>query len=142
MQILEIKKSDSLPTQYRFESNSSWMKSSRDSDLNTYGDFLHIEVNPEHKGLQVMRIGHQSPLRQLRPLGSYNMQGSVESGDRIVAIDGVLTSSTSELVRMISGRRSCEVTVYDHRTRLTVSWQLHFQEMLESTHCGTKLLAS
>lgn len=141
MQILEIKKSDSIPAGYRFESDT-WMDSSRGSDLNSFGDFLHIEVAPEHKGLQVIRIGRLSPFRQLRPLGSFTMHGSVESGDRIVAINGVLINNTSELVRTISDRRTCEVTIYDHRTRLTVSWQLYFQEVLESSHCQTQLLAS
>ena len=97
-----------------------------------YTEILNVEVQAGGRGLQVLKIAPESPLRRLRPLGSFAMQGLVECGDRIVAIDGISISNVMDLERLVAAGRSCEITIFDHRTRLTVSWQIHVREMLEA----------
>ncbi len=93
-------------------------------------ELLDVEVIPGKMGLQVLSIGEESPLCRLKPLGSFTMHGLVEQGDQIVAIDGVLLRSPADLISLLK-QTQCEVTIFDHRTRLTVSWQIHVREMLE-----------
>jgi hypothetical protein len=95
-------------------------------------EILNVEVQAGGRGLQVLKIAPESPLRRLRPLGSFAMQGLVECGDRIVAIDGIAISNVMDLEKLVAAGRSCEITIFDHRTRLTVSWQIHVREMLEA----------
>jgi hypothetical protein len=99
---------------------------------NSYAEILNVEVEPRGRGLEVLRIGARSPLRRLRPLGTLTMQGLVESGDSIVAIDGVSISNVWDLEKLVATGRNCEITIFDHRTRLTVSWQIHVRGMLEA----------
>ena len=99
---------------------------------NRVAELLDVEVVPATNGLQVVRIGERSPLCRLKPLGSHTMHGLVERNDRIVAIDGVLLQCEKDLNNLIDNRPSCEITIFDHRTRLTVSWQVHVRELLES----------
>jgi len=102
------------------------------SNASNTSDLLDVEVAPGKKGLQVLRIGEKSPFCRLKPLGYFKMRGLVEMGDCIIAIDGVLLQSPTDLTKLVHQRNSCEVTIFDHRTRLTVSWRIHFREMLES----------
>ena len=97
-----------------------------------FEELLDVELEAGQCGLQVTRIGETSPLRKLRPLGTCSMQGIVESGDRIVAIDGILSHQLSDLSRIVSSCRFCEISIFDHRTRLTVSWRIHVGTMQES----------
>ena len=60
------------------------------------------------------------------------MQGLVECGDRIVAINGIASRNVGDLERLIESGLGCEITIFDHRTRLTVSWQIHVRGMLEA----------
>ena len=134
MQIWESKYFD-------FDSGSADYKSSdkRTVGLKNSGEFaengitklLDVEVEPSQAGLKVMSIGKASPLCRLRPLGHCgSMQAFVESGDRIVAIDGIFARNLSDLAKLIGSPRHCEITIFDHRTRLTVSWQIHVRSAL------------
>jgi predicted metalloprotease with PDZ domain len=113
-------------------STRDWMAFPIASTGNAYTEILNVEVQAGSCGLQVLKIAPESPLRRLRPLGSFAMQGLVECGDRIVAIDGIAISNVIDLEKLVSAGRSCEITIFDHRTRLTVSWQIHVREMLEA----------
>ncbi len=94
--------------------------------------FLDLDVLPAQKGLEVLRVGERSPFCRLKPLGSETMQGVVERNDRIIAINGLLLQSETDLESLVNQRQNCEVTIFDHRTRLTVSWQIQVREMQES----------
>lgn len=127
MQIREYKKLNTRKN--RVECDSSGCETELTKSLECMEDmpiedFLDVDVEPGKSGLQVMRIGETSPLCRLRPLGTYSMQGLVESGDRIVAIDGILTHQLSDLSRIASKSRFCEISIFDHRTRLTVTWRI------------------
>lgn len=98
-----------------------------------FEEFLDVELEAGQCGLQVTRIGETSPLRKLRPLGTCSMQGIVESGDRIVAIAGILSHQLSDLSRIVSSCRFCEISIFDHRTRLTVTWKIHVGNLQAST---------
>ena len=111
---------------------SEWVSVPFSSNGKAYAEILNIEVEAGGRGLRVLKIGMESPLRRLRPLGSFTMQGMVESGDTIVAIDGDAISKVADLEKLVASGRSCEVTIFDHRTRLTVSWQIHVREMLKA----------
>jgi len=117
------------------------MKSPWDLDLNTLANLLHLEVKHDQNGLRVLRIGQGSQLNRLRPIGDFTMYGSVEPGDYIIAIGGVLANSVTDLLGLIADLRICEITIYDQRTRLTVSWRLDLQEMLEASNSRPELLA-
>jgi hypothetical protein len=112
--------------------NENWNAISWQPERSTLSEFLKVEVELCHKGLQVLRIANESPLRRLRSLGSFTMHGLVESGDRIIAIDGVLASKVTDLDSIMSDRSSCEITIFDQRTRLTVSWQIQFEKALQA----------
>ena len=130
MQIWECKSFDSSSSSN--SATSEWVAVPFASSGNAYAEFLNVEVQAGGCGLQVLKIAPESPLRRLRPLGSFAMQGLVECGDRIVAIDGIAISSVMDLEKLVAAGRSCEITIFDHRTRLTVSWQIHVREMLEA----------
>ena len=124
MQIWKSKDSDPF--------NDSALESSAPfSGKNRISDLLDVEVISAQKGLQVLRIGNKSPFCRLKPLGCFTMQGLVEQGDQIVAVDGILLKNPGDLIQLVK-QSLCEVTIFDHRTRLTVSWQIHVREMLES----------
>ena len=130
---MQIWKSNSLESSDSMTSlTSGWVSIPFSSSGDSYAEILNVEVEAGGRGLQVLRIGTESPLRCLRPLGSFTMQGMVESGDRIVAIDGVAISNVLDLEKLVAAGRSCEITIFDHRTRLTVSWQIHVRGMLEA----------
>ena len=112
--------------------NENWDAISLQPDRSSFSEYLNVEVELCQKGLQILRIANESPLRRLRPLGSYSMHGLVESGDRIIAIDGVMASKVTDLDSIIGDRSSCEITIYDQRTRLTVSWQIQFNKTLQA----------
>jgi hypothetical protein len=83
--------------------------------------WLDVEVSPESQGLRLVKIGDQSPFRRLATLDDSMLQASLEIGDRIVAINGVFACMASDLEAL--GELECsEVTVFDYRTRQTVSW--------------------
>ncbi len=100
--------------------------------IDRISELLDLEVSPAQKGLEVLRIGEKSPFCRLKPLGCATMQGLVERNDRIIAINGLLLRSEKDLQSLVDQGKSCEVTIFDHRTRLTVSWQIQVREMLES----------
>jgi len=142
MQIRESKRT--VPASFSLEvkrNGTFWMETPWDSDLNTLADLLHVEVKHDHNGLRVLRVGQESQLNRLRPVGNLTMYGSVEPGDYIIAIGGVLANSVADLLSLIADLRICEVTIFDQRTRLTVSWRLQLQEMLEASNYGPELLA-
>lgn len=130
MQIWESKSFDE--TNSSSLAKSEWVAVPFASGGNAYAEILNVEVQAGGRGLQVLKIAPESPLRRLRPLGSFAMQGLVECGDRIVAIDGVAISNVLDLGKLVASGRSCEITIFDHRTRLTVSWQIHVRGMLEA----------
>jgi len=100
-------------------------------DTLAFTELLDVELEPGQCGLSVLRIGKESPFCRLRPLGSYTMKGLLETGDRIVAIDGVLSHKITDLARIAANRRYCEIAIYDHRTRLTVSWQISLADSIQ-----------
>ncbi len=130
MQIWESKSFDASNSSRL--ATSEWVAIPFASSGNTYAEILNVEVQAGGRGLQVLKIAPESPLRRLRPVGGFAMQGLVECGDRIVAIDGVAISNVMDLEKLVAAGRSCEITIFDHRTRLTVSWQIHVRGMLEA----------
>ncbi len=104
--------------------NAQWNASSECVEEDLVGELLNVELEPGQKGLQVLRVGKESPFCRLNSLGSFGMRARVESGDRIVAIDGELTRKLTDLERLMANRRLFEITIFDHRTRLTVSWRM------------------
>jgi len=94
------------------------------------GEQLWLEVRPRQDGLTVSRIGPASPLRKLVSLCSSSLRGAIEAGDRIVAIDGVRCQRIADVDRLLEDRDFWEICVFDHRTRLTVSWRLNVKEVL------------
>lgn len=130
MQIWESKSFD--PSNSSSLATPEWAAIPFASSGNAYAEILNVEVQAGGRGLQVLKIAPESPLRRLRPLGGFAMQGLVECGDRIVAIDGVAISNVIDLEKLVAAGRSCEITIFDHRTRLTVSWQIHVRGMLEA----------
>ena len=142
MQIRESKRT--VPASLSQESDyscTSWLQTPSDSDMNTLGTLMQVEVRRDENGLRVLRIGQGSQLNRLRPLGNFTMYGSVEPGDYIIAIGGVRTNSVTDLIGLIADLRICEITIYDQRTRLTVSWRLELQELLEASNYRSELLA-
>ena len=97
-------------------------------EANRVTEILNVEVEAGIKGLRVLRVGKGSPLCCLEALGAWGMQGLVESGDQIVAINGVFSQKVTDLERLMVNRRTCEITIFDHRTRLTVSWMMRVKE--------------
>ncbi len=135
MQILESKRFDPETGSADFKSSANWELGPSDANKsveNGIADLLDVEVEPGQSGLDVVSIGNESPLRRLWPLGYFgSMQGLVESGDRIVAIDGMLARNLKDLAKLVGGPRLCEIAIFDHRTRLTVSWQIQVRRALD-----------
>ena len=98
-------------------------------DFNFRADPLDVEVIQANKGLRVMSVGEQSPFCRLRTKSYFKMQGLVERDDCIVAVDGVLLREANDLLKLVHQRKCCEVSIFDHRTRLTLSWQIQFDGM-------------
>jgi len=117
-----------------FKSNATWTFGSNDSEKpieNGIAELLEVEVEPGQSGLHVVRVSKESPLCKLWPLSRCgSMLGLVESGDRIVAIDGILARNLTDLAKLVGSPRCCEITIFDHRTRLTVSWQFRVRSTL------------
>ena len=111
--------------------NAQWNAASNGSDENSVAEKLNVELEPGQNGLHVLSIGNASPFCRLNSLGSFGMHGIVESGDRIVAIDGEFTRKLRDLERLMANRRFFEITIFDHRTRLTVSWRMQVWDMSE-----------
>lgn len=90
----------------------------------TYAQLLDVDVCEESHGLRLTRIGIDSPLKRLSSSNDFAFYASMEIGDRLVAINGVNLSNVADLKVPIDDETSCEITVFDFRTRLTVSWML------------------
>jgi hypothetical protein len=95
-------------------------------------EFLDVEIQFEAEGLRLLKIGANSPLRRLAPSGDAVFEGAMEMGDRIVAINGVLSRNFADVSTFSMGRPTWEITIYDHRTCLTVSWHLNVREVLQA----------
>jgi predicted metalloprotease with PDZ domain len=132
MQIRERKDRYSSSSEFDSNWNERWRCAPASSLEATLAELLDIEVEPGQQGLEVLRIGAESPLCRLRPVGHFTMQAVVERGDQIVAIDGVHSRDLSDLLSEAGGRQICEITIFDHRTRLTVSWQVHVHQALQA----------
>lgn len=90
--------------------------------------FLDAELASEHGGLRLLRVGPLSPLRELVAVGDELMRATVENGDRIVAINGMEPLHQANAISLAKGICDWVVTVFDHRTRCTVSWRVRVQE--------------
>ena len=104
--------------------NAQRSTASNSTESDTVSEMLNVALEPGQNGLRVLSIGNESPFCRLNSLGSFEMQGLVESGDRIVAIDGEFTRKLTDLESLMTNRRFFEITIFDHRTRLTVSWRM------------------
>lgn len=112
--------------------NAQWDAASNSSEEEDFvAEMLKVDLESGQNGLHVLRIRKESPFCRLNSLGSFRMQGLVESGDRIVAINGEFTRKLTDLKRLMANRRFFEITIFDHRTRLTVSWAMQVSDMLE-----------
>ncbi len=135
MQICESKYFDPATGSDNFKSNVKCTFGSNDLEkriVNGIAELLEVEVEPCQSGLHVVSVSKASPLCRLWPLGCCgSMQGLVESGDRIVAIDGILAKNLTDLAGLFGSPRNCEITIFDHRTRLTVSWQFQVRSTLK-----------
>ena len=114
------------------DANAQWNAASKSSEEEFVAEMLKVDLESGQNGLHVLRIWKESPFCRLSSLGSFGMQGLVESGDRIVAIDGKFTRKLTDLESLMANRRFFEITIFDHRTRLTVSWRMQFSDMLEA----------
>jgi predicted metalloprotease with PDZ domain len=86
-------------------------------------DWLQAETERGELGLRLTKVGKNSPLRQLE-LQDFVFCGTAEIGDMIVAINGVAVTETSELKHFQRNDGSCELSIFDFRTRQTVTWQM------------------
>ena len=120
---MQIRKS-SVFEPFSFRDSSAANKAAKSSETNSVAQMLNVELEPGQNGLRVLRIEKESPFCRLNSLGCFGMQGLVESGDRIVAIDGEFTRKLTDLESLKTNRRFFEITIFDHRTRLTVSWRM------------------
>ena len=84
-----------------------------------------LEAESDSPGFRITRVGKDSPLRQLQ-LRDFVFSGRAESGDRIVAIDGVRVCNRSQIYGMTMRSDPYELSIFDFRTRQTVSWQMRF----------------
>ena len=128
---MQIRKS-SVFEPFSFSDRSAANTAAKSSETNSFAERLNVELEPGQNGLCVLRIEKESPFCRLNSLGSFGMQGLVESGDRIVAIDGKFTRKLTDLESLMANRRFFEITIFDHRTRLTVSWRMQVSDMLEA----------
>lgn len=128
---MQIRKNDNgeLNSGFQSEASKAIGRATSAGLENLVAEILNVEVEAGVKGLRVLRVGKESPLCCLEALGSFGMQGLVESGDRIVAINGVFAHQVTDLERLMINRRFCEITIFDHRTRLTVSWMMPVRDL-------------
>ncbi len=92
------------------------------------GRKLMVDVKRELGGFRVTQIDPQSPLTRLTAPGNVALTGSLEVGDRIVAMNGVPAPHLGSIQSAIETNRDrCEISVFDQRTHQTVSWNLHFE---------------
>ena len=87
-------------------------------------DVLDVEVFAENYGLRLVKIGANSPFLRLATPGDALLRGSLEIGDRIVAINGVPARHPDDLEALRIDHRMFEICIFDHRTNQTVSWEL------------------
>ena len=87
-------------------------------------DVLDVEVFAENYGLRLVKIGANSPFLRLATLGDTLLRGTMEIGDRIVAINGMLARHPDDLEALRIDHRMFEICIFDHRTHQTVSWEL------------------
>ncbi|MEI7458786.1 MAG: hypothetical protein WCK15_05220 [Pirellula sp.] len=87
-------------------------------------DVLDVEVFADKYGLRLVKIGANSPFLRLATPGDALLRGTMEIGDRIVAINGVLARHPDDLEALRIDHRMFEVCIFDHRTHQTVSWEL------------------
>jgi len=105
--------------------------SSESLDRGNASKSFHLVVEPGLNGLRIVQMGSSSPLRWLHPLGRHAIRGQVELGDRIVAIAGVPSRNLGDLDQLSVNGSSCEISIFDHRTRLTVSWLVQFHNSID-----------
>lgn len=106
------------PRPFRF-----WDRLSQPSRIQNH--WLDVEVSPDEQGLRLITIGSNSPLRRLAPPGDLLLVGTLEIGDQIVAINGIRSGKLSDLDVLKSDSHEHEITIFDYRTRQTVSWKLN-----------------
>lgn len=82
-----------------------------------------IDVAADHLGLRLVRIGTKSPLRGLAN-HEHLLVGVVEVGDLIVAINGQAVREIQDLHTHLAEATRREITIFDHRTRRKVVWNL------------------
>lgn len=87
-------------------------------------DFLNVEVFADKYGLRLVKIGANSPFLRLAIPGDALLRGTMEIGDRIVAINGLLARHPDDLEALRIDHRMFEICIFDHRTHQTVSWEL------------------
>lgn len=88
-------------------------------------DVLDVEVFAEKYGLRLVKIGANSPFLRLATPGDALLRGTMEIGDRIVAINGLRARHPDDLEALRIGHRMFEICIFDHRTHQTVSWELN-----------------
>ena len=88
-------------------------------------DVLDVEVFADKYGLRLVKIGANSPFLRLATPGDALLQGTMEIGDRIVAINGLLARHPDDLEALRINHRMFEICIFDHRTHQTVSWELN-----------------
>jgi hypothetical protein len=84
---------------------------------------LDAVLEEDELGLRLLSLGDSSPLRNLDTLEQL-FCGMMEIGDRIVAINGVSTKAVDDLKTIRFDKPSCEVSIFDYRTRRIVSWSM------------------
>ena len=131
MQIWKSNGFDPFSTFDASAANARWNMTFIGSAEEAITEMLNAELEPGQNGLHVIRIGNTSPFCRLNSLECFGIQGLVESGDRIVAIDGEFTRKLTDLERLMTSRRFFQITIFDHRTRLTVSWRMQVSHMSE-----------
>jgi hypothetical protein len=96
-------------------------------------DVLDVEFSADKYGLRLVKIGANSPFLRLGTLGDTVLRGTMEIGDRIVAINGMLARHPDDLEALRIDHRMFEICIFDHRTHQTVSWELKAIDELPGT---------
>ena len=87
-------------------------------------EVLDDEFFADKYGLRLVKIGANSPFLRLAIPGDAILRGTMEIGDRIVAINGLLARHPDDLEALRIDHRRFEICIFDHRTHQTVSWEL------------------
>lgn len=112
-----------VPTIERFHGNVSRFA----NQSNTRFSF-DVDVQADEFGLRLVRVGNNSPLRRLSTIERL-LRGEVEVGDSIVAVNGVSAKNLGDLSAFNTSANWCEVSIFDYRTRQTVSWRIQLGEV-------------